>query len=177
MDHEFPASPPAPLPRGEGRLEPRTRRAEQDSAPVAWMARRRAEEGPLWGSDPGDAHRAGRDALTAGSTVASPQAGRLTRWSRGPNLIWGCDPSQTQRIAAHDRLRGQIPENSRGPSSALRRSCSTLRRSLLHVSAHLLHSGEGEGMRDGVHRRLKIRITIHAVPITWRFSCKRRPWP
>ena len=44
-----------------------------------------------------------------------PQAGRLTRWSRGPNLIWGCDPSQTQRIAAHDRLRGQIPEKHRGP--------------------------------------------------------------
>src|SRR5688500_3070701 len=40
-------------------------------------ARRRAEEGPLWGSDLADAQRIGGDALTIGSTVASPQAGPL----------------------------------------------------------------------------------------------------
>ena len=28
-------------------------------AHYAWMARRRAEEGPLWGSDPGEAHEIG----------------------------------------------------------------------------------------------------------------------
>jgi hypothetical protein len=33
----------------------------------------------------------------------------------GAPIYWGCDPSQTQRIAAHDRLRGQIPEKSPGP--------------------------------------------------------------
>src|SRR3990170_8706113 len=40
-------------------------------------ARRRAEEGPLWGSDPGDVQRIGSDAPMIGSTVASPQAGPL----------------------------------------------------------------------------------------------------
>ena len=44
-------------------------------------ARRRAEEGPLWGSDPKDAQRIGSDALMIGSTVASPQAGPLLRVS------------------------------------------------------------------------------------------------
>jgi hypothetical protein len=33
----------------------------------------------------------------------------------GAPIYWGCDPSQTQKIAAHDRLRGQIPEKSPGP--------------------------------------------------------------
>src|ERR1019366_4329378 len=40
-------------------------------------ARRRAEEGPLWGSDPEGARRAGVDAPMASSTVASPQVGPL----------------------------------------------------------------------------------------------------
>ncbi|MBI4189711.1 MAG: endonuclease/exonuclease/phosphatase family protein [Betaproteobacteria bacterium] len=47
-------------------------------------ARRRAEEGPLWGSDPADAHRAGSDAPMAGSTVASPQVGPLLRVTPAP---------------------------------------------------------------------------------------------
>ncbi len=38
-------------------------------------ARPRAEEGPLRGSDPADAHRSGGDAPMAGSTVASPPVG------------------------------------------------------------------------------------------------------
>jgi hypothetical protein len=33
----------------------------------------------------------------------------------GAPIYWGCDPSQTQRIAAHDRLRGQIPGKTPGP--------------------------------------------------------------
>ena len=40
-------------------------------------ARRRAEEGPLWGSDPEGARRAGVDAPMASSTVASAQVGPL----------------------------------------------------------------------------------------------------
>jgi NADH-quinone oxidoreductase subunit L len=47
-------------------------------------ARLRAEEGPLWGSDPADAHRAGGDAPMAGSTVASPQAGPLLNVTPAP---------------------------------------------------------------------------------------------
>ncbi len=47
-------------------------------------ARLRAEEGPLWGSDPADAHGAGGDAPMAGSTVASPQAGPLLNVTPAP---------------------------------------------------------------------------------------------
>ena len=47
-------------------------------------ARRRAEEGSPWGSDPVDAHRAGIDAPMAGSTVASPQVGPLLRVTPAP---------------------------------------------------------------------------------------------
>ena len=47
-------------------------------------ARRRAEEGPLWGSDPEGARRAGVDAPMAGSTVASPQVGPLLRVTPAP---------------------------------------------------------------------------------------------
>src|SRR4249920_1842199 len=77
----------------------------------AWMARRRAEEGPLWGSDPGDAHRAGHDALTAGSTVASPQAGPLLhvppappgagQWSAGCAVLTrACTVASRKRVPA-----------------------------------------------------------------------------
>ena len=47
-------------------------------------ARRRAEEGPLWGSDPEDALGAGIDAPMSGSTVASPQAGPLLNVTPAP---------------------------------------------------------------------------------------------
>ena len=47
-------------------------------------ARPRAEEGPLWGSDPADAHRSGGDAPMAGSTVASPQVGPLLNVTPAP---------------------------------------------------------------------------------------------
>jgi len=70
------------------------------------------------------------DTLLAGCTVASPQAGRLSRRSRGPNFIWGCDlRSDAQGIARRPRSPPRSDprtENVRGPSSALRRS-------LLHV--------------------------------------------
>lgn len=49
-------------------------------------ARRRAKEGPLWGSDPEGAHGAGVDALMAGSTVASPQAGPRLHVTPAPVL-------------------------------------------------------------------------------------------
>ena len=42
-----------------------------DDAPAS------SKQGPPWGSDPEDAHRAGIDAPMAGSTVASPQVGPL----------------------------------------------------------------------------------------------------
>ena len=42
-----------------------------DDAPAS------SKQGPPWGSDPEDAHRAGIDAPMAGSTVASPQVGLL----------------------------------------------------------------------------------------------------
>ncbi len=45
--------------------------------PASGGARRRAEEGPLWGSDPEDAQWIGSDAIMIGFTVASPQAGPL----------------------------------------------------------------------------------------------------
>jgi len=91
--------------------------------------RRNVEQGPACGMRPwsrSEARRSNADPMRV-SGVRSPE-GRLTRWSRGPNCVWGCDPSQTQRIAAHDRLRGQIPGKHRGPSSALRRSSSAPRR-------------------------------------------------
>ncbi|MBI4192830.1 MAG: squalene/phytoene synthase family protein [Betaproteobacteria bacterium] len=47
-------------------------------------ARRRAEEGPLRGSDPEGAHRADVDARMAGSTVAFPQAGPLLHVTPAP---------------------------------------------------------------------------------------------
>jgi hypothetical protein len=55
-------------------------------------ARRRAEEGPLWGSDPEDAHRIGNDALMIRSTVASPQAGALLRVAPIPAPRSGAPP-------------------------------------------------------------------------------------
>jgi hypothetical protein len=84
--------------------------------------------------------------------------GRLTRWSRGPKCVWGCDPSQTQRIAAHDRLRGQIPENHRGPSSALRRSSSAPRRAPfmgMRPARRSVEQGPACGMRP--QRRAEAR--------------------
>ena len=74
---------------------------------LAWMARRRAEEGPLWGSDPGGAHRAGCDALMAGSTVASPQAGPLLNVPPAPRS--GMQRRDCPR--AYVRLHGRIPMN------------------------------------------------------------------
>src|SRR4249919_3680761 len=79
------------------------------------MARRRAEEGPLWGSDPGDAHRAGHDALTAGSTVASPQAGPLLHVPPAPRS----GTVERGMRGPHTRLHGRIPQA--GPCSTLRR--------------------------------------------------------
>ena len=49
------------------------------ASPEGARRSRRVEEGPLRGSDPEDAHRAGIDAPMAGSTVASPQAEPLLR--------------------------------------------------------------------------------------------------
>src|SRR5258706_3179294 len=69
------------------------------------------------------------DTRLAGRTVASPQAGRLSRRSRGPNCIWGCDlRSEAQRIAPPPSIASGVrsPKKTRGPSS-------TLLRSLLHV--------------------------------------------
>jgi len=82
----------------------------------AWMARRRAEEGPLWGSDPGDAHWAGNDALMAGSTVASPQAGPLLHVPPAPR-----SGTLERRNARSSHTPTRSHPRKRGPCSTLRR--------------------------------------------------------
>jgi excinuclease ABC subunit A len=66
-------------------------------------ARRRAEEGPLRGSDPADVHKAGIDAPMASSTVASPQAGPLLHVSPAP-----APPSDVPLDQATDLLLAEI---------------------------------------------------------------------
>jgi tripartite-type tricarboxylate transporter receptor subunit TctC len=63
-------------------------------------ARRRAEEGSPWGSDPEDAHRAGIDAPIAGSTVASPQVGPLLRVTPAPAPPYDGAPGLVSRRPA-----------------------------------------------------------------------------
>ena len=61
---------------------------------------RSAEEGPSGDLTAETRVRPVVDTLLAVCTVASPQAGRLSRRSRGPNFIWGCDlRSDAQGIA------------------------------------------------------------------------------
>src|SRR5258706_15908293 len=95
--------------------------------PHDYGARRRAEEGPLWGSDPGGARRAGLyDAPTAGCTVASPRVGPLLRVSPAPRQVAHVlipilgRPSSTHRQTPPRGLRGKAPwpGNQRGRSRA-----------------------------------------------------------
>ncbi len=87
-------------------------------------ARRSAEEGPLRGSDREDAHRDGSDALMAGSTVASPQAGPLLRVPPSPAA--GCKSPEIRvllcafTVASRKRVpapRSGAPPPSRGRES------------------------------------------------------------
>ena len=57
-----------------------------------------------------------------------PQAGRLTRWSRDPMQFR--DATRVRRKGSPPTIACEVrsPKNHRGPSSALRRSCSTFRR-------------------------------------------------
>ena len=83
-------------------------------------ARRRAEEGPLCGSDPEDVQRIGDDAPMIGSTVASPKAGPLLRVA--PILL---------RVPAHPLpgAKGRAPSSptlhpgGEGSVKALMRTC------------------------------------------------------
>jgi hypothetical protein len=78
----------------------------------AWKARRRAEEGPLWGSDPGDAHGIGMRTTRPRSAPRShPASGSLLHVPPIPR-------SGMQRRTgprAYVRLNGRIPGN-RGAS-------------------------------------------------------------
>jgi hypothetical protein len=70
------------------------------------------------------------------SLVASPRSGRVDGWKRGPSgdLTPETRMGSASTRRAIDRLHGRIPQA--GP-------CSTFRRSLLHVSAHLPLKGRG----------------------------------
>jgi hypothetical protein len=112
----------APIPRSCARLRGRI---------PASGARRGAEEGPLRGSGPRDAHGIGIETTRPRSAPRShPASGAAVEVEQGPQRRVGDatrDQTPRDRPAALDRLRGQIPEKTRGPSSALRRS-------LLHVT-------------------------------------------
>ena len=102
-------------------------KTRRESAPCCVTSPRRAcrsaEEGPLWGSDRGDTRKAGGDTLLAGYTVASPQAGRLSRRCKGPNFKFGIRPEiRRKRERPPPSIASEVRSPNRKRSGPLFRS-------------------------------------------------------